>query len=126
MKRLLIVEHNRLFRSGLALLLEWRTGLSSVYASSLAEAQDVLDGASERPICTIVDLDLPKGDSTELLKQLNGLPVVALIKDPSLARRTKALEEGADEVVEISTTQPGEQIIAAVERLIGPRSISAF
>ena len=126
MKRLLIVEHNRLFRSGLALLLEWRTGLSSVYASSLAEAQDVLSGASEMPICTIVDLDLPKGDSTELLKQLNGLPVVALIKDPSLARRTKALEEGADEVVEINTIQPGEQIIAAVERLIGPRSISAF
>ena len=126
MKRLLIVEHNRLFRSGLALLLEWRTGLSSVYASSLAEAQDVLDGASEMPICTIVDLDLPKGDSTELLKQLNELPVVALIKGPSLARRTKALEEGADEVVEINTIQPGEQIIAAVERLIGPRSISAF
>ena len=126
MKRLLIVEHNRLFRSGLALLLEWRTGLSSVYASSLAEAQDVLDGASEMPICTIVDLDLPKGDSTELLKQLNGLPVVALIKSPSLARRTKALEEGADEVVEINTIQPGEQIIAAVERLIDPRSISAF
>ena len=126
MKRLLIVEHNRLFRSGLALLLEWRTGLSSVYASSLAEAQDVLDGASEMPICTIVDLDLPKGDSTELLKQLNGLPVVALIKGQSLTRQTKALEEGADEVVEISTTQPGEQIIAAVERLIGPRSISAF
>jgi DNA-binding NarL/FixJ family response regulator len=126
MKRLLIVEHNRLFRGGLALLLEWRTGLSSVYASSLAEAQDVLDGASEKPVCTIVDLDLPNGDSTELLKQLNGLPVVALIKGQSLARRTKALDEGADEVVEISTTQPGEQIIAAVERLIGPRSISAF
>ena len=126
MKRLLIVEHNRLFRSGLALLLEWRTGLSSVYASSLAEAQDVLDGASEKPICTIVDLDLPNGDSTELLKQLNGLRVVALIRSQSLERRTKALEEGADEVVEISTTQPGEQIIAAVERLIGPRSISAF
>ena len=126
MKRLLIVEHNRLFRSGLALLLEWRTGLSSVYASSLAEAQDVLDGASEKPICTIVALDLPTGDSTELLKQLNGLPVVALIKGQSLARWTKALEEGADEVVEINTIQPGEQIIAAVERLIGPRSISAF
>ena len=72
MKRLLIVEHNRLFRRSLALLLEWRTSLSSVYASSLTEAQDVLDCASEKPICTIVDLDLPNGDSTELLKQLNG------------------------------------------------------
>ena len=126
MERLLLVEHNLLFREGLALLLKWRTGLSSVYASSLAEAQDVLGGASEKPICTIVDLDLPNGDSTELLKQLNELPVVALIRSQSLVRRTKALEEGADEVVEISTTQPGEQIIAAVERLIGPRAIIIF
>ena len=126
MERLLLVEHNLLFGEGLALLLKWRTGLSSVYASSLAEAQDALDGASEKPICTIVDLDLPNGESTELLEQLNGLPVVALIKGQSLTRRTKALEEGADEVVEISTTQPGEQIIAAVERLIGLRSVSAF
>ena len=85
-----------------------------------------MDDVNQMPVCVIVDLDLPDGDGTELLKQLNGLPVVALIKSQSLARRTKALEEGADEVVEISTTQPGEQIIAAVERLIGPRSISAF
>ena len=107
MRRLLVVEHNPLFRDGLALLLKWHTGLSSVYASSLAETQDVLDGASAKPICTIVDLDLPNGDSTELLKQLNGLPVVALIRSQSLARRTKALKEGADEVVEISTDTAG-------------------
>lgn len=123
MERLLLVEHNLLFRDGLALLLKWRTGLSSVYARSLAEAQDVLDGANEKPICAIVDLDLPDGDGTELLKQLNGLPVVALIKSCSLERRAKALEAGADEVV--GTTQPTEKIITAVERLIGHRSIAS-
>jgi hypothetical protein len=43
MERLLVVEHSRLFREGLALLLEWRTGLSSIHAGSLAEAKGVLE-----------------------------------------------------------------------------------
>jgi CheY-like chemotaxis protein len=82
MERLLLVEHNLLFREGLALLLKWRTGLSSVYARSLAEAKGILDDANQKLACVIVDLDLPDGDGTELLKQLNGLPVVALIRQP--------------------------------------------
>ena len=117
MERLLLVEHNLLFREGLALLLKWRTGLSSVYAGSLAEAKCVLDDANQKPVCVIVDLDLPDGDGTELLEQLNGLPVLALIKGRSLERRAQAIKSGADEVVR--TTQPPEKIIAAVERLIG-------
>ena len=121
MKRLLIVEHNRLFRRSLALLLEWRTGLSSVYASSLAEVQDVLDVANEKPICAILDLDLLDGDSAELLKQLNGLPVVAHIRSHSLEREAEALDAGADEVVR---TEAIEKLIAAVERLIDPTPIA--
>lgn len=116
MERLLLVEPNRLFRDGLALLLEWRTGLSSVCAGSLAEAERILEDASRKPACVIVDLDLPDGDGTELLEQLNGLPVLALIKGRSMERRVRALRSGADEVV--PTTQPPEKIIAAVERLI--------
>jgi DNA-binding NarL/FixJ family response regulator len=61
MDRLLVVEHNRLYRDGLALLLEWRTGLSSIYAGSLAEAKGVLEEATRKPACIIVDLDLPGG-----------------------------------------------------------------
>ena len=117
MERLLLVEPNPLFRDGLALLLEWRTGLNSVLAGSLAEAKSILAEANQKPACVIVDLDLPDGDGTELLKQLNGLPVLALIKGRSLERRIQALRSGADEVVR--TTQPPEKIIAAVERLIG-------
>jgi DNA-binding response OmpR family regulator len=116
MERLLLVEPNLLFRDGLALLLEWRTGLSSVYAGSLAEAERILKDPSQKHACAIVDLDLPDGDGTELLKRMNGLPVLALIKGRSLERRAQALESGADEVVR--TTQPPEKIIAAVERLI--------
>jgi DNA-binding NarL/FixJ family response regulator len=117
MERLLLVEPNPLFRDGLALLLEWRTGLNSVLAGSLAEAKSILADANQRPACAIVDLDLPDGDGTELLEQLNGLPVLALIKGRSMERRIQALRSGADEVVR--TTQPPEKIIAAVERLIG-------
>jgi DNA-binding response OmpR family regulator len=121
MERLLLVEQNHLFREGLALLLEWQTGLSSVHAGSLTEARCVLEDANQMPVCIIVDLDLPDGDGTELLTQLNGLPALALIKGGSLERQAEAIGLGADEVVNIKA-RPAEEIIAAVERLIGPTS----
>ena len=121
MERLLLVEHNHLFREGLALLLEWETGLNSEHAGSLTEARCVLEDANQMHlVCVIVDLDLPDGDGTELLTQLNGLPAVALIKGRSLERKAEAIELGADEVLNIKG--PAEEIIAAVERLIGPTS----
>jgi DNA-binding NarL/FixJ family response regulator len=117
MERLLVVEHNRLFREGLALLLEWRTTLSSVQASSLAEAKGVLEEADQKPACIIVDLDLPEGEGTEVLKELDGLPVLALIRSRNLEREVEAIGLGADEV--LLTTGSGEKIAAAVQRLIG-------
>ena len=125
MERLLVVEHNRLFREGLALLLEWRTGLSSIHAGSLAEAKGVLEEANQKkPACIIVDLDLPDGEGTEVLKELDGIPVLALIKSLNVERRAEAIGLGADEV--LRTTGPAEKMAAAVERLISPRSITAF
>ena len=116
MERLLVVEHNRLFGEGLALLLEWRTGLSSIHAGSLAEAKAILEEANQKPACIIVDLDLPEGEGTELLKQLDGIPVLALIESRNPERRAEAIGLGADEV--LRTTGPAEKIAAAVERLI--------
>jgi DNA-binding NarL/FixJ family response regulator len=124
MERLLLVEHNLLFRESLALLLKWRTGLSSVYAGSLTEAKGILDDANQKPACIIVDLDLPEGDGTELLKQLNGLPVLALSRSLNLQRQAEALGLGADQV--LGTTGSVEKMVAAVERLIGPRSLTVF
>ena len=115
MERLLLVEHNLLFRDGLALLLEWRTGLSSSLASTLAEARCVLGEENRKPTCAIVDLDLPEGGGNELLEQLDGIPVLALIKDRSLKRQSEAMRLGADEVLR---TRSVEKIAAAVERLI--------
>jgi DNA-binding NarL/FixJ family response regulator len=124
MERLLLIEHNLLFREGLALLLKWRTGLSCVFARSLAEAKGILEEANQKPACVIVDLDLPDGEGTELLKELKGLPVLALIRSRNLQRRGEAIGLGAKQV--LSTTGPPEKIAAAVERLICPRSFTAF
>ena len=123
MDRLLLVEHNPLFGEGLALLLEWRTGLGSVRVGSLAEARAVLEEKNHKPACIIVDLGLPDGEGNELLKRLDGIPVLALIEDRSLHRQAEAMVLGADEVL---LTGSVEKIAAAVERLIGPRSIIAF
>jgi DNA-binding NarL/FixJ family response regulator len=116
-ERLLVVEHNRLFREGLALLLEWRTGLSSVQAGLLAEAKAVLEEANQKPACIIVDLDLPEGEGTEVLKEVDGIPVLALIRSRNVERRAEAIELGADEV--LHTRGPAAKMAAAVERLIG-------
>lgn len=115
MERLLLVEHNSLFGEGLALLLEWRTGLRSVRTGSLAEAKAVLEEATRKPACVVVDLDLPEG--TEVLEELDGLPVLALIGSRNLERQADAMGLGADEV--LSTTGPVEKIASTVERLIG-------
>ena len=124
MDRLLLVEHNLLFRDGLALLLEWRTGLSSICAGSLAEAKGVLEEATQKPACIIVDLDLPGGGGPELLEELDGIPVLALIEGRSPERQAQAFESGADEV--LRTSGSVEEIAAAVERLVGPRAITVF
>ena len=116
-KRLLLVGHNPLFLEGLALLLQWRTGLSSVRAGSLAEAERVLDEAGQDLACVVVDLDLPYGDGNELLERTNGLPALALTRRGGPERRAGALESGAAEA--LSTKGPVEEIVAAVERLIG-------
>ena len=117
MERLLLVEHNPLFGEGLATLLEWQTGLRSVHAGSLAEARGLLEQANQnKPACIIVDLDLPDGEGIELLNELDGIPVLALIKGYSLLRQAEAMELGVQEVLGTGSV---EKIAAAVERLIG-------
>jgi DNA-binding response OmpR family regulator len=118
MKRLLLVEHNRLFGEALTVLLERQTGYSSVHAGSLAEARAILEDADHNSACVVVDLDLPKGEATEVLEELNGLPVLALIGRRNVVRQAEAMELGADEVLVLPTVS-FEKIASAVERLAG-------
>jgi DNA-binding NarL/FixJ family response regulator len=115
MSWVLIVEDHALFREGLALLLKWRTGLDNVQSGSIDEARRILGDAKEEPVCAVVDLDLPEG--VELLERLRELPVVALVSDRSLERCVRALEAGADEVLDKGGSS--EKIQSAVEQFVG-------
>ena len=121
MKRVLLVEDHALFRESLALLLEWRLGLESIEAGSLAEGRRVLSAAKGMADFAIIDLDLPDGDGSELIERLHqtepDVPILAFTADRSLVRRARALEAGADEV--LAKMEPVEQIIGAAEQLVG-------
>lgn len=116
-KQAVLIEDHALFREGLALLLEWRTGLESVEAGSLAEGRRALSELRGTTDVAIIDLNLPDGDGSELIEQLRktqpDVPVLALTADRSLAWQARALEAGADQV--LAKVTPVEQIIDAVE-----------
>jgi len=114
---ILLVEPNRLFGDGLALLLEWRIGLRCLRAGSLAEARAILEEADRKPVCAVVDLDLPEGEAAEVLEGLDGVPVLALIGRRDVRRQAEAMGLGAEEV--LATREAAEKGAVAVERLIG-------
>jgi DNA-binding NarL/FixJ family response regulator len=120
-KRVLLIEDHALFRESLALLLEWRLGLRTIEAGSLAEGRRVLSAARGMADFAIINLDLPDGDGSELIERLNqtepDVPILAFTAEQSLLRCARALEAGADEVLAKRT--PVEQIIGAAEQLVG-------
>ena len=122
MKRVLIVDDHDLFRQVLAVVLGQHTDLSeSVQVESLAEARRVWGGLNGQIDLAIVDLDIPGGDGTELIKELRAaqpdLPVLAFTVGRSVEVRARALQAGANQV--LSTATPGEKIIRAAELLVG-------
>ena len=120
MKRVLLVEDHALFRESLALLLEWRMKVESVQAGSLAEGRRVLGAVKGTTDFAIIDLDLPDGDGCELIEELHetkpGVPILAFTADQSVAKRARAMQAGADDVLPKMT--PVEQIIGATQRLV--------
>jgi CheY-like chemotaxis protein len=120
MKRVLIVDDNKLFRQILAAMLEHHTDLKeNIQAGSLAEAQRALADLDTKVDLAIVDFDLSEGEATELVEHLRKvcIPVMALTADRSLERRAWALRAGAGEVLTLANS--GEQIIDTAERLVG-------
>jgi DNA-binding NarL/FixJ family response regulator len=122
MKRVLIFDDHDLFRQVLAVVLKQYTDLrDSVQVESLAEARRVWGGLNGDIDLAIVDLDIPDGDGTELIKELRAaqpdLPVLAFTVGRSVEVRARALQAGANQV--LSTATPGEKIIRAAEVLVG-------
>ena len=120
-KQVLLIEDHFLFRECLALLLNWKLGLESVDAGSLAEGHRVLAAAKGMADLAIIELDLPDGDGSELIERLHqtepDVPIVAFTADRSLARYALALEVGANEV--LAKSAHVEQIIGAAVQLVG-------
>jgi DNA-binding NarL/FixJ family response regulator len=115
-----LLDDHAWFRQTLAAVLERDEDFEPVVqAGSLAEARDAASvGWSEIDIA-IVDLMLPDGMGTDLIREMReakpGLLVLALtiVQDPEGLRLARAV--GADEVV--SKAAPFEEILDAIRRV---------
>ena len=120
MKRVLLVEDHAVFRQALALVLKREMDLrEDAQAGSLAAGRAcvaVLYGAID---LAIVDLLLPDGDGTELIRELHqrepAVPVLALAESKDRERYARAFEAGAGRVLAKSASL--EEVLAAVRRL---------
>jgi CheY-like chemotaxis protein len=119
MKRVLLVEDHNLFRQVLAVTLKYRTEFrENVQTRSLAEALQVLADSNDRVDLAIVDLDIPGWGTTELIQKLHelGVPVLALTNIQRLEARTRALQAGANEVLNMASSD--EEIVSVVNRIV--------
>jgi DNA-binding NarL/FixJ family response regulator len=113
-----------LFREGLALLLEWRTGSGIVQAGSLAEAKRVLGNPPATTVdMAIVEVDLRDEDGIEVIEKLREtephMPVLALAATRNPDRRDRAFRAGADEVFSVPEPNAIEELVRAARRLGG-------
>ena len=116
MKRILLTEDHAAFRKALAFMLEREPGFKvTSQAGSVAE---VRDAGGEGLDVAVVDLMLPDGDGTEVIRELReanpGVRILSLSADRDPSR---AIEAGADEVLGKDTSLTG--IVDAVKRLAG-------
>ncbi len=98
MKRIFLTEDHAAFRKALAFMLEREPYYEvTAQAGSVAEAR-----ASEGVACdvAVIDLMLPDGDGTEVIRELRATNPDARILSLSAARDPRrALDAGADEVL---------------------------
>jgi two-component system, NarL family, response regulator DevR len=120
LRRIFLLDDHAWFRRALATLLERDADLKLVaQAGSLAEARDATSERWGEIDVAIVDLMLPDGMGTDLIREMReanpGLPVLALtiVQDPEVLRLARAV--GADAVV--SKAAPFEEILDTIRRV---------
>ena len=119
MNRVLLVEDHAAFRQALAKIFESETDLEAgAQAGSLTEVRrrtGRLDGID----VAIVDLSLPDGDGTDLVRELSeagsGIPVLVLTESRDRERHARALGAGAYEVLTKDVSV--KEIIAEARRM---------
>jgi DNA-binding NarL/FixJ family response regulator len=122
MKRVLLVDNNKVYRQVLALVLKWNTELKeSAEADSLTQARRVLGNSNGKPDLAIVNLDTANADGFELMKELRmtapEIPVLALTLRRDVDQRDRALRAGAGEVLTMASSP--KEIVEAAKRLDG-------
>jgi DNA-binding NarL/FixJ family response regulator len=118
--RIMVVDDHDTFRDPLAFMLEREPDLTVVARSrSLSEAEEVLESAELAVDVAIVDLDLPDGSGTDLIKDLRrshprakALVLSAMSEQRYLA---EAIEAGAAGVMHKSA--PRGELVDAVHQL---------
>ena len=121
MKRVLLVDNNKVYRQVLALVLKWNTELKeSAEADSLTQACRVLGNSDRKPDLAIVNLDTAYAEGFELMKELRmsapEVPVLAITLGRDVEQRDRALRAGAVEVLTMSVSP--KEIVAAAKRLV--------
>ena len=116
-KRLLVVEDHAAFCGALAQSLARRVKLDYVQAGSSIEGRE---RASEGISAALVDLDLPDGGGAAVIRALREAnpqaSILALTLSRDLARSETALQAGADEVLDASSSL--EELVDAMIRLV--------
>jgi DNA-binding NarL/FixJ family response regulator len=120
MQRILLVDDHASFRQTLAFVFDAEDGFEVVaQAGSLEEARQVLKGREGEPDLAVLDLSLPDGEGTELIKGLRDAnpDFAALVLTASLdrAEHARAVEAGAAGVLHKSADV--DEIIDATRRL---------
>jgi DNA-binding NarL/FixJ family response regulator len=119
-KRVLLVEDHALLRSVLAMRLNLEQDLEvTALCGSLADARNV---DLQECDAAIVDIFLPDGNGTELIRALRStvprsIPTIALtdLRDPRA--RAEARGAGANEVLPVSAGF--DEVLAALRRVLG-------
>jgi DNA-binding NarL/FixJ family response regulator len=122
MKRVLLVDKDKLFRQILALVLKWNTDLKwNIEAGSMVEARWILGNSNPELDLAIIDADLVNGEGFALIEELRSsdpdVPVMAITLGSDVGRRERALRAGAREVLTMAASP--KEIVGAAKRLVG-------
>jgi two-component system nitrate/nitrite response regulator NarL len=120
MHRILLVDDHASFRQTLAFVFDQQPDYEVVaQAGSLAEARRALEGLENEPDLGVIDLSLPDGEGTELIKDLRETneDFAALLLTASLDRtdHARAVEAGAAGVVHKSADV--DEVLDATRRI---------
>jgi DNA-binding NarL/FixJ family response regulator len=120
MHHILLVDDHASFRQTLAFVFDQQPDIEVVaQAGSLAEARRALEGLETEPDLGVIDLSLPDGEGTELIKDLREAneDFAALLLTASLDRtdHARAVEAGAAGVVHKSADV--DEILDATRRI---------